>query len=411
MRIVELTDNYLPGIGGTERHVARLAAALVERGHDLTVVTLARPGVPNYEVDAAGVRVIRVDGAELGLIRRAYRSGDSFHPPLPLPGTARKLGRLIANLGPDVVHGHNWLTYPFAAARGDIPLVHTLHDYGGVCPKMTLLRPDGSICDGPSLTRCLPCAATQYRPPVAGALTVGLRIGAAWHRRIDRVLAVSQPVADAQAAAFGGPIEVVPTFIADGLKQQTANAARPSFVPDGPYLLFVGALTTHKGVQVAVDAHQLLRRRLGDTCPPLVLIGVRKPDTPVLDAPGVHIVENVAHDQVMAAWTHASVGLVPSLWAEPWGQVVAEALTARCPLVVSSTVGLAPQVTDANAGLVVPAGDVAGFTDAIARLLGDPDTAHRLSVNGARLAETLTVSSVVGRLEAIFAEVAAGRGR
>jgi glycosyltransferase involved in cell wall biosynthesis len=407
MRIVQLTDQYAPSIGGTERHVARLAEALTARGHQLAVVTMGRPGLPAHEVDAAGVEIFRIDAPELAVLRRGYRDdGHSFHPPFPLPGTARALAGVIGKWGADVVHGHNWLTYPLLSVKGrlDVPVAHTLHDYGAVCPKMTLLRPDNSICAGPQLGECLRCATTQYSAPVAAGLTVGLKVGARLHDRIDRILAVSQPVASAQQQAFSRPIEVVPTFIPDGLVELVADQPRPDFLPDGPYLLYVGALAPHKGLGVLLEAY----RRLPEPRLPLVLLGVRKPDTPDLTGEPVVVVENVPHRQVMAAWRDAHVGIVPSVWAEPWGQVVAEALTVGCPLAVSDSVGLAPQVEAADAGLLVPAGDPAALAASIERLMEDRDLAERCAANGRTLAAGLTVSAVVNHLERIFVEMVGG---
>lgn len=407
MRIVQLTDQYLPSIGGTERHVARLSASLAARGHDVCVVTMGRPGLPDRDVDNHGVEIIRVDAPELAVLRRGYRDANhSFHPPVPLPGTSSALASTISCWGADVVHGHNWFTYPMLAVKNrvDVPVVHTLHDFGAVCPKMTLLKPDGTLCGGPSLRTCVGCASSQYSTPVAAGLTVGLRIGSRLHGRIDRVLAVSEPVAASQQVAFPQTIEVVPTFVADGLATFAEHQPRPTFLPDGPYLLFVGALSPHKGIDVLLEAY----RRLPEPRLPLVVLGVRKPDTPTLDAPGVVVVENVPHPQVMAAWQHARVGVVPSVWNEPWGQVVAEALTVGCPLVVSSTVGLAPQVKHANAGVIVESGDPQAFTQAILQILNDDTAASTYVTNGKRLAASLTVSSVVGRLETIFTEVVRG---
>lgn len=404
MRIVQLTDQYLPSIGGTERHVARLADALVRHGHEVAVVTMARDGLPTRDVADNGVEILRVDSLEVRALRRGYRDPNhSFHPPFPLPGTAAALATAIGDWGADVVHGHNWLTYPLLTVkhRLDVPVVHTLHDYGAVCPKMTLLRPDGTVCDGPRLGRCLPCAATQYPAPVAAGLTVGLRAGSLLHGRIDRVLAVSRPVADHQQRTFDRTIEVVPTFVADGLPELAAATARPAFLPDGPYLLFVGALAPHKGIDVLLDAY----RRLPEPRLPLVVAGVRKPDTPDLDVPGVIVVENVAHADIMAAWRHAHVGIVPSTWAEPWGQVVAEALSVGCPTVLTDVIGLAPEVDAADAGLLVAPNDAAALAGAITRLSNDEVLRQRYAVNGPRLASTLTISHVVGRLETIFTDV------
>jgi glycosyltransferase involved in cell wall biosynthesis len=400
MRIVQLTDQYLPAIGGTERHVARLAETLAVRGHELVVVTMARPGLPARETQHDGVEVVRIDAPELALLRRFYNTpAHSFHPPLPLPGTTRALARAIDEIAPDVVHGHNWLTYPYLALRNRVPVVHTIHDYGMACPKMTLLRPDRSPCPGPELRTCVSCAKDAYSAPVAAAVSVGLRAARPLHARIDRVLAVSDIVARAHQAMFPQTIETVPTFVQDGLTERFAHAPRPAFAPDGEYLCYVGALSRHKGLPVLLDAYRSLPNP-----PPLLICGVPKHDTPDLSHPGITVVENLPHNEVMGAWRHATVALVPSL-AEAWGQVVAEAMSMSVPVITTSAVGLASELIRADAGIVVEPGNAPALVAAISELLGDPERRRAMGARGCAAAQHLSISSVVTRLEEIFEEV------
>lgn len=64
MRIVHITRQYLPGIGGIENFVSLLAAGQAQAGHQVRVVTLDRifdgGGVPPARERHAGVEVVRV---------------------------------------------------------------------------------------------------------------------------------------------------------------------------------------------------------------------------------------------------------------------------------------------------------------------------------------------------------------
>jgi glycosyltransferase involved in cell wall biosynthesis len=98
VRIVHVTDCYLPRLGGIELHVRDLAARQRARGHDVTVVT-STPGEP-----AAGVwRVAAGHGSWLRTLR------------------------------PDVVQAHVSIVSPFAlgsarrSAAGGVPVVATVH--------------------------------------------------------------------------------------------------------------------------------------------------------------------------------------------------------------------------------------------------------------------------------------------
>ena len=52
--------NYLPIIGGVERYVYNLAQQLVNRGHEVTVVTSNVFGLLPHEIDENGIEIFRM---------------------------------------------------------------------------------------------------------------------------------------------------------------------------------------------------------------------------------------------------------------------------------------------------------------------------------------------------------------
>src|SRR5262245_12094280 len=90
MRVVIITESYLPEVNGVANSVGRVAARLTARGHSVLVVA-PRP-------------VARVDSADPQPVVR-LRS-------IPMPGYStvrlalptRRLGRILAGFKPDVVH-------------------------------------------------------------------------------------------------------------------------------------------------------------------------------------------------------------------------------------------------------------------------------------------------------------------
>ncbi len=74
---------------------------------------------------------------------------------------------------------------------------------------------------------------------------------------------------------------------------------------------------------------------------------------------------------------------------EPFGRVVAEAMAAARPLVVARCGGIPEIVRDREEGYLVAPRDVAAFTAAIVRLLGDRELCARLGTAGRRRAEAL----------------------
>lgn len=403
MRILQLTDQYFPAIGGVERHVATLSAELQRRGHTVTVVTLRPGGLPAEEI-VNGVRVVRIRGFGQrfpGLYADAARP---FHPTAPDPEAVAALRRVVQREHPDVVHSHNWIEYSF------FPLYHprtgpahvvTLHDYGLACPRKTLQQDvHADQCAGPGLGRCLVCAPRQYGA-LKGAAIAGLHRGSRFlHRRADRYLAVSSSVARQSARALppGSRIAVLPSMIPDGIRDLAVAAPRPGFLPaeDG-YLAFAGPLGPHKGVDVLLEAHRRLRHQV-----PLVLLGTPRSDTPPLGQPGVITAVNVPHAEAMAALRHASVVIVPSTWHEPLSQVAMEAMLVERPVVASDVGGLRDIVQHGVTGLRVPPRHPAALATAIDSLLDDPERAGRMGRAGWTCALQFEASLVTPHILEVF---------
>jgi glycosyltransferase involved in cell wall biosynthesis len=405
VRILQLANLYAPVIGGLERSVATSSQELVRRGHDVTVLTLATPGAAPEET-LHGVRVVRVRSVVTALPGISQDPGKPFHPTAADPLATAAIRRELRAGAYDVVHSHDWLMYsylPLRHGRDWRPHVHTAHDFGLACVKKTFARGAGGCIDGPRLSRCLSCASGQYGRPKAVALTAALR--AQRHRGIDAIAAISPSVARALDRARlpdGVPVSVVSSLVPDGLDELARNTPRPSWLPDRPYLLFVGALGPHKGVDVLFTAY----RRLVETwsgrepAPDLVCVGTARPDTPPIP-PGVHVRHDVPHAEVMAAWHGAAAGVVPSIM-EAMGQVAVEALLARTPVIASRTGGLADMIRDGESGLHVPPGDADALFHALSRLLGDPVLADRLRANGYRRGLEFTAARVVPQIEEIY---------
>jgi glycosyltransferase involved in cell wall biosynthesis len=130
------------------------------------------------------------------------------------------------------------------------------------------------------------------------------------------------------------PHEVVPNFVPDDIAGR-ADANDPALgdLPSGPFWLFVGALSRHKGVDVLLDAYAGL-----DQAPPLVIVGPPTADTFGQWPSGTVVLGRLGHAAVMAAWRRAELAIVPSVFPDPCPTVALEAMAAGVA-VVGSNVG------------------------------------------------------------------------
>ena len=399
MKVLLVADLYPPLIGGTERHVQNLARELVHRGHSVAVATMQPSGSPLTEVDEAGVRVYRIDRGWASRVSGAYASGRPHHPSVADPGVSAALRVITSKELPDVVYAHNWMLYSYLAAAGrhsQVPVVACLHDYWPICPARSLVS-GGSACQHHTLAATITCGVETYGRAKGTALALGLwDARRRWHHRVDRYLAVSQFVADAcRPALVGRPDFVVPTFVSSDLAAVIENTPAPDFLPDRPYLLYVGRLSAAKGVTVLADAY----RQLGESAPPLLVLGAQDAGNEVPWPAGVHVHQDVPHHQVMAAWRHAQAGIIPSTYPEPFGQVAIEAMATGTPIVASDVGGLAEVIGKYPGGTLVPPGSPTALAEGIRRVLRDPQQRLRARATGPAAAAQFLVSNVTDSVE------------
>jgi glycosyltransferase involved in cell wall biosynthesis len=415
MRVLMLAQFYAPVLGGEELMTESLAISLAERGHDVAVATLRQPGLRPYEV-RDGVRVHRLGGLAQRVGRLFSEDGRRHATPAPDPETVIALRRVLTRERPDVVHAHNWLAHAYLPLRRGSASAYllSLHDYSLVCATKRLMR-RGAPCSGPGVSKCVVCASEQYGravgPPVALATML---FGRAQEHAVDLFLPVSNEVARrCGLSARRLPYEVVPNFRLDRGPTASAAGSSAAALPDGPFILFVGDVTTDKGVGILLEAHARMPTQV-----PLVLIGRVKDDQIVHGQSKVISLGLLPHETVLAAWERCTVGVVPSIWPDSFPTVALEAMAAGAAIVVSRIGGLPEAVTDGESGLIVEPGDVAGLAGALERLLGDPALRAQLGAGARRRVERFSAPAVVPRYEAAYeravatrsAALAAGRG-
>lgn len=118
MKILMVTNTYLPFIGGVERSIEIFATEYRNQGHQVLIVAPRINHSENNEPD-----VIRVPAIQ-------NFNGTDFSVQLPVPGL---LNKALKKFQPDIVHSH----HPFMlgdtalriAAQYKIPIVYTFHTY------------------------------------------------------------------------------------------------------------------------------------------------------------------------------------------------------------------------------------------------------------------------------------------
>jgi glycosyltransferase involved in cell wall biosynthesis len=410
-RVLLATDAYPPLLGGADRAVQLLGNELWSRGHRVEVATAWQPNLPAYEDDGH----IPVHRLRDSTSRVRFLSANPYKhglPPLPDPEATWRIHRLIRTFQPDIVHSYGWITYSCAVAlwRSPIPLVVSMRDYGNVCSVRTMMHHNRDICSGPGISKCLSCATDFYGPvkgPIAVAGVLGGRrplvrrlAGLHYNSSYMREIMHRHLLGDRDVDSGPPPEAVVPTF-RDDSRDSPPDHEILARLPDEPFILFVGALRRVKGVPLLLDAYEKLR----EPRPPLVMIGTREIDTPPEIPAGVLILESVPHGTVMAAWERALFGVFPSIWPEPFGNVVHEAMSRGCPSIGTAPGGHRDMITDEENGLLVSAGDAEQLVAAMQRLVDDSSLRERLGRSAAIRARDFTAESAMPKILRLYQDV------
>jgi len=412
MKILLATDHFPPFIGGAHRQAQLLAEAMRARGHEVTVVTPWHGGLPAREVEAGGVVVHRVRQIRTALPFLIRDSHQRHQPPFPDPVTIWGLRKLIAETEPNLIHSYGWMSFSIAAALGRrrIPLLLSARDYGYFCATRTLVR-KGEPCDGPGPLKCMACAGHYYGAPKGWLAALGVRLSKPLlTRKMSGLHSVSSYVNEVTMRELGeddrGLFEVtIPSFQTESPLAPIPRSAELdrwlAQLPEEPFILFVGAFRKVKGLETLFEAYGRL-----DSPPPLVLLGTFERDSPPRLPASAVVLADVPHDFVMAAWDRAMFGVMPSLWPEPLGSTVVEGMMRGKP-VIGTAPGGHTDMLDETTGVLVPQGDAAALSAAMAALIADPERRAALGRAAAARAGDFISPNVVPRFEQAYEAVLA----
>jgi glycosyltransferase involved in cell wall biosynthesis len=138
----------------------------------------------------------------------------------------------------------------------------------------------------------------------------------------------------------------------------------------GGYALFVGRLSPEKGLETLVSAWRVLGGRLR-----LQVVGTGPLAAQLAReaAPGVELLGQRSHGDVLSLIADASCLVVPSLWFEGLPRVVIEAYARGTPVVASRIGALEESVRSGSTGELFRPGDADDLVRAVRSLLGWPD--------------------------------------
>ena len=441
MRLTLVVHQFPPRyFTGTETYALAVGRELQRRGHDVDVFALdpafaeaTGPWRESHEV-VDGLPVRRINFWMM--LGRDWSRMEYRHPLM-----AATFAEHLRRRDTDVVHtfhlrhvGADLIDEVKLQQRG---LVVSLTDFWFVCPRVILMRADGSACSGPpdAGRGCLPCHAPELAQQLAshpahaqilaavaaapGATQPGTDLLSRAASLLDRPEYLRRRLLAADAIVaptrFLADVFVRNGIPADRIRTQgygidtTGIAAGAAAVRTAQRPLtfgFLGSFVPHKGPHVLVEAMARVR---GDCRAVLRGRPTDFPDysTPLLAAaakdPRITVLPPYDHRELAAVLGSIDVLVVPSTWHENAPFVVLEARAAGLPVLASDFGGLAEVVRDEQDGELFRPGDVADLAQRMQRLLDEPT---RLQRYRAAVQSPKTLAQAVDEFEANYREVA-----
>jgi len=356
-----IVHNHYQQAGGEDNVVAAEARLLADNGQDVEVWSVDNKDLPS------GIG---------GKIKTALNTGYSQS------SRALALERIGA-FRPDVVHVHNFFpqispSIYDACLDENVPVVQTLHNYRLICPGAMLMR-DGKICE-----QCITGSPYQavrygcYRGSKLGSAVVAHMVAqhrqlGTWQNKVNRFIALTG-FAKSKFIAAGFPaakIEVKANFVADPLQQTTrTTTARPGFA------LFVGRISEEKGIKTLLQAWSTLTDQAL-----LKVAGAGPLEAMLHGTKNVAVLGRQTPTEVSDLMRQAAFLVMPSIWYEPFGLVLIEALAHGLPVLASRLGSMVDIIEDGKTGLLFEPGNPQDLADKVQWLIEHPAECRRMGEN------------------------------
>ena len=413
MKIVISTDLYWPMINGIAQFSKNLAEGLAKKGHEVLVLTASPTGKPSLKTDKAGFRIAYLTSVKLpiypDMVNKIPESKEIWG--LKMPHVLYKNGmpvsytpyqeikKILQDFQPDIIH--NQTPGPIAIAiltyvkKYKTPFVSTGHAY-----------PD-------NLT-----AQVKWLKPVKKPIDAVLRwyfsifIKSADHATMPTEIAI-RDLAPKSSKIFKVQVEAMSNGI-DLSRFKPGKAPKEIYKkynlnPENPIVLYVGRVDREKSLDILLSAFAETAKKVKNA--ELVIVG---------DGKDMEHLKNLAKSLNIADRTHFlgavigddlpklyQTGAVFAITSETETQsiVLMEALASGLPAVAVDAGAVKELVKNNQNGFLKKPKSIKPISNALTKLLQNPDLRQKFSAESLRIAKTHDISHTLAKVEEIYTKV------
>jgi 1,2-diacylglycerol 3-alpha-glucosyltransferase len=388
MRVLTVSHGYPPIVSGVTLVVQKLARAMVQRGHTVTVVTASEHS-EGYHGEDQGVSVVRVHSVP-----------NPFWEEAPLPfARSRQLEEVAEEFQPEILHAQESailaLQLLYVNRELGLPLVATCH----FVPRFAALY------------------MSWHGEPQEFVETITWHYSIWLFNQFDHVVF---PTAAHRSFFLEKGLDVPTTIISNGVdttRYQPANG-RPDDVearyhlPPGPRILFVSRLAKDKEIEVLIRAMPHIHGELGGH----LLLAGRGDDRPRLEAlttelgleQCVHFLGFVPEEDMPALYQAVDLFAIAST-VEVQSLPTLQAAATGLPIVAANALALPELVRDGVNGFLVQPDDPEAMARAMLDILRDPELATRMGHESLSIGLSHAETRTFDRYEGLYEELRSSR--
>ncbi|MEM5811459.1 MAG: glycosyltransferase family 4 protein [Candidatus Aenigmatarchaeota archaeon] len=384
MKIAQICPFFYPVKGGLEESVFQISKELINKGHEVEVLTS--------------------DSSRDGKIKESFEIIDGI-----------KVFRFntIFSLGD---FGKVWPGFIIELIRKKYDIIH-VHNYRHVHTILSAL-----ICK----IKNIPCVLTThspFHPPTIRKslsrffiLFYDLFLGRVFDRFFSRIILITNSEIKYFKHVNKNKIIVIPNGISDTTFRKVNEKAirlvirRFNLRKNDKIILFVGRIHPTKGLYFLLQSFYELSKTIKGL--KLIIVGPIQDQKYYkeliqfinLNKLSVIFTGYITEDEKIALYSLSSVLVLPSIY-EPFGIVILEAFARGKPVIAVESDGPEYLIKNGENGFLVKYGDIKSLASCIELLLKDKKLYKRISLNNKKKAVQFTWSKIVNKLIKVYEEI------
>ncbi|MDO7137096.1 glycosyltransferase family 4 protein [Algibacter lectus] len=391
MKVLIVNTLYYPyKIGGAEISTQVLVEEFSKLGIEVGVLTLGEAFDENVNINDINVSRLKLENRfwpfstknESTISKLRWHIKDAYNKSYD-----DKILKILETFTPDIVHTNNlsgFSTRIWELAKSkQIKVVHTLRDYYLQCPKTTKNK-NGINCK----SICLDCKVLTF-------------IKKRTSSKVDYVVGISKFILD-EHLKEGYFKNVKSEVIYNGFKFNF-EPEKIKFLSNSNVVFgYIGQINKQKGVELALEGFRSLKKDHENKWKLLVAGNVKTEYLDVLK--GINNSNNIkylGYTNSQVFFHSIDVLIVPSLWNEPFGRVILEAILNNKIVITSNNGGIA-EIMENNKHLVFNSNrkDLSNLLDQI--IIDREQTKFN---NNLEFMEKFNITKTVSRYINIFSKI------